>query len=123
MSTPVAEPFAAPRSPRSRVHTRLDWIDRLARFPLSGLTTAQFCAAEGVSLPSFYAWKRRLANDQANPADSPDTQPQPRLLPVRLPAAVPLELVLPNGTLLRLVPGCDLEFVRALLRTLGETPC
>jgi hypothetical protein len=40
------------RPARSRAFTREVWLDRLARFPLAGLTPAQFCAVEAVSLPS-----------------------------------------------------------------------
>jgi hypothetical protein len=37
------------------------WLDRLNRQAASQLTVAEFCAREGVSLPSFYQWKRRLS--------------------------------------------------------------
>jgi transposase len=123
MSTPVVPPTDAPATPRSRADTRQIWIDRLARFPDSGLTTAQFCAHEGVSLPSFYAWKRRLKAEHQGPSDTPGQDAPPRLLPVRLQAVVPVELVLPGGAVLRLLPGCDLDFVRSLLLSLGEAPC
>jgi hypothetical protein len=114
-----------PPSPRSREAIRHSWVERLARFARSGLRPAQFCANEGISLPSFYAWKRRLAAAAA-PADAPrpHADAEPRLLPVRLPAAnAAIELVLPTGAVLRLLPGCDLAFVRALLVTLGDEPC
>jgi hypothetical protein len=126
MSATVAAPAALPRPPRSRTANRQAWTERLARFPHSGLTPAQFCAQEGVSLPSFYAWKRRLAAEQAEQAgsaDTPDRTDGPRLLPVRLQPASPLELLLPGGAVLRLLPGCDLDLVRALLQTLEGTPC
>ena len=91
------------------------WRQRFQRFEHSGLSAVAFCAKEGVSAPSFYAWRRRL--------QPPDEQ-APRLVPVRLlPVAVPLEVVLPGGLVLRLTPGCDLGFVRALIDTLGGRPC
>jgi hypothetical protein len=37
------------------------WRKRLARFALSGRTVAAFCSLEGVSVPTFYEWKRKLA--------------------------------------------------------------
>lgn len=35
------------------------------RFATSSLTVAEFCAAEGVSVPAFYQWKRVLAAGDA----------------------------------------------------------
>src|SRR5437763_5679827 len=84
----------------SRAAARQLWVERLARFSASGLRPAEFCAAEGVSLPSFYSWKRRLNPEGPSPdtEHNCDLQPGPRLLPVRLAsAAAPVELVLPGG--------------------------
>lgn len=36
------------------------WKSRLLRFYDSDVTVAEFCAAEGVSTPSFYQWQRRI---------------------------------------------------------------
>jgi transposase len=94
------------------------WRQRLARFEQAGLTAAAFCSSEGVSLPSFYSWRRRL-----RPAAAPDLADGPRLVPVRLLPTAPVELVLPSGALLRLAPGCDLSFVRSLVDALGGKPC
>jgi transposase len=113
-------------APRPRAAARQLWVERLARFSTSGLRPAEFCAAEGVSLPSFYSWKRRL-NTEGHASDTePHSafRPGPRLLPVRLaPAAAAVELVLPSGAILRVPPGCDLAFVRALVAALGDDPC
>jgi hypothetical protein len=126
MSEVVVAPSPAHRSPCSRAATRELWQDRLARFPSSGLTVAQFCALEAVSVPSFYSWRRRLAVATSGAAapHHPGGDSEPRLLPVRLasvPAAV--ELVLPGGAVLRIVPGADLALVRALVEALGGAPC
>lgn len=107
------------RPPRSREQTRALWTERLARFPQAGLTVAAFCAAEGISLNSFFYWKKRLDPRTAEPAD---TDP-PRLIPIRLQPSSPVEIVLPSGAILRLGPGCDLAFVRSLLAALGCQPC
>ena len=37
------------------------WRQRLQRQSTSGLSISGFCEREGVSSPSFQAWKRRLA--------------------------------------------------------------
>jgi hypothetical protein len=100
-------------------------VDRLRRFTTARLTVAAFCAAEGVSPPAFYAWKRRLALEvEWTAADRPGPAAELPLLPVRLGAAgAAVELVLPTGAVLRIPPGTDLGFVRALVATLGGDRC
>ena len=126
MSEAIVPATSPPPLSRSRAATRQTWVERLARFPDSGLSPAQFCTQEGVSLPSFYAWKRRLATAARDPATAvpPAGEAGPRLLPVRLPtpAALP-ELVLPGGAVLRIPPGSDLAWVRSLVEALGGAPC
>ena len=94
------------------------WRERLSRFEQANLSAAAFCASEGVSLPSFYSWRRRL-----RPAPPADPAGGPHLVPVRLAPAAPVELVLPSGAVLRLAEGCDLAFVRSLVDALGGQPC
>ncbi|QDU89340.1 hypothetical protein Pla175_27290 [Pirellulimonas nuda] len=36
------------------------WRERLTRHSRSEQSTADFCLAEGVSVASFYAWRRKL---------------------------------------------------------------
>jgi hypothetical protein len=106
------------RSSRSRAEIRQEWAERLQRFAHSGLSVVAFCRVENIPVPSFYYWKRKL---QAPSADT--TRPTPQLLPIRLLAASPLEVVLPSGTLLRLTPGCDLDLFRSVLSALEGRPC
>jgi hypothetical protein len=126
MSELVAAPTEAPRPPRSRDATRQAWVERLHRFAAAGLSTAQFCAAEGVSVASFYLWRRRLARADScsAPADCSGREPGPRLLAVHLPERhATVELVLPTGATLRLGAGADEATLRCLLRLLGVLPC
>ncbi len=112
----MSEPVSA--SPRSRAASRQTWIARLDRFAASGLSVVAFCRSEGISCHAFYYWKhkRAAAADSAN-----DT---PRLLPVHLKdVPSPVEVILPQGPVLRLTPGCDLSFVRSLVDALGGAPC
>src|SRR5262245_39658594 len=110
------------KSRRNPDATRRVWVERLDRFRRSGQTVAQFCAAEGISAPSFYVWKRTLTAG-ADPA-VPST-PAPTLVPIRItpsPAA-PIELALPSGAVVRFPADARPELIVAVLRGLEERPC
>jgi transposase len=114
-------PAVSAASRRDPAATRRRWAERLERFRRSGQTIAQFCAAEGVSPPSFYVWKRTLASD-ATPPD-PVT---PTLVPIRLttsPAETPIEVVLPSGTVLRVPGDFSPQHLATLVRALEARPC
>ena len=111
----MSEPVGRPR--RSREATRQLWVERFARFSAAEQSVAAFCAAEGVSVNSFFYWKRQLAA----PAAASDAGPL--FLPVRIASAAPVEIVLPNGAVIRIAPGCDLAFVRSLIDALAGAPC
>jgi transposase-like protein len=86
----------------------------------SGTTVRAFCEQHGVSEPSFYAWRRKLAQRDAQ---------APTFVPVRVVADEPpakaggLDLVLPGQRTLRVGPGFDAATLRRLLAVLEETPC
>ena len=48
-----------------------EWQQRLRRFEKSGLTVAQFCARERVSVPTFWYWRRKCAGVDASPLVTP----------------------------------------------------
>src|SRR5206468_10436581 len=104
---------------RPRNAARQAWVERLQRFAGADLSPAQFCAAEGVSLPSFYAWKRRLAAEAAGTAGPAPDEPGPGLLPVGChePRAA-IELVLPSRAILPAAAGPDAATLRCPLRLL-----
>ena len=47
------------------------WTERLERFQRSQVTLTQFCRDEGVSMPSFYQWRKRLITSPGSKA-APD---------------------------------------------------
>ena len=55
------------RGTRSRKES--EWRERLARFAGAGTSIVQFCLDEGVSTPSFYAWRRQLSADRDTRAE------------------------------------------------------
>ena len=97
------------------------WVERLERFAQSGQTVVQFCQAERVSQPSFYQWKKKLA-DQARPSSSHSKSSRPafRTVEVTSPTQAATTVRLANGIEIEL--GGDLRVVQAVLKQLLELP-
>lgn len=91
------------------------WRERLARQRRSGQTVADFCDREGVSTPSFYAWKRRLGSSGVNgPAAR---RAAPLFVPLSLsPVAAGVRIVLPGGAVVELPPGADERLLHTCIR-------
>ena len=94
---------------RSDSSTQAAWEQRMARFGAAGGKAADFCAAEGVSLASFYAWRRKLG--LTRPRDRRSRRafqqlvvhtPSP-VLAVKFPGDVHLEVVERDAALLSVV--------------------
>jgi hypothetical protein len=117
---PIGPPGVPGRtSRRDPAATRQKWVDRIARFRASNTTVAQFCSAEGVSVPAFYQWRRTLAAESVT-----ESSDRPTVVPVRIARPAPaVEVVLPSGALLRFSADCDPQHVAALLRAVGAIPC
>jgi transposase-like protein len=102
--------MAGPGRPPSGLDEYLYWQERLASRKASGLSVGEFCADEGVSRSTFYRWVQRLKEGIPDAVKSeqallPSTDhPKPKFLPVSITAS-PVEIELPNGSLVRLPVG------------------
>jgi len=115
------------------------WRQHLAAWRCSGLSVRAFCAAQGLSEPSFYSWRRLLEQRDrrgacktasgdgtvSGAARAADVSP---FVPVRLvddkpPATV--EVVLRGGRVVRVAAGFDAQVLRAVAAALeeGDLPC
>jgi hypothetical protein len=119
--------MSAVRGPHLNPVLEQTWRDRIARWTTDGLSIRAFCAREGLSEPSFYAWRRTLRERDAGTlpptAPAPDA---PAFVPVHvLPAAPPvaLDLVLRSGLTVRVPPGFDPGHLRAVVAALEGRPC
>ena len=113
------------------------WRRHLAAWRRSGQSVRAFCAAQGLSEPSFYAWRRVLeprrgprvtSNDRTVSAASAAglTEPSP-FVPVRLiddatPGAA-VEVVLRGGRVLRVAAGFSAQALREVVAVLEGLPC
>ena len=97
------------------------WTERLERFAQAGQTVVQFCQDERVSQPSFYQWKKKLA-DQASPtpANSKSSPSAFRAVEVTSPSQSATTIRLANGIEIEL--GGDLRVVQAVVKQLLEVP-
>lgn len=109
------------------------WRRRMAKFGRSGLTVVAFCEAEGVSQPTFYLWKRKLAGESVSgtPASkakgSSGEGSRPTFLPVRIEVSeaaatartATVEVELPNGARVR-VPAGELRALDAVVVAAGR---
>ena len=111
---------------------------RFARYAMSELTVVEFCIVEGVSVSSFYRWRKKLAK-KSDPRQDAKTH-RPVFAPVRLVTSlgVPTPRVtvrLPGGTRLEVPMSDSATFERTIQllvsaddrRTVtprsGDTPC
>jgi len=76
------------------------------------MTLERFCKEEGVSVSSFYRWRRKVGERQTS---MPDDEQTPAFRAVRVtPAAALVSIQLPGGARIE-VPTANLDVVRAVL--------
>ena len=112
-------PQGKPRDPRKVEH----WRRLIERWRRSGRSVRDFCEHNGIAIPSFYAWRRRLQQDAPRPDVSQPSEAV-TFLPVHVqPESSDQQLVLANGRCLRIPPRFDANALRALLAVLEEPSC
>ena len=91
----------------------LDWQQRLKSQKASGLSVDVYCLQEGITRSSFYRWLGRLKNgvpeslieDEADRRQAESEESSKAVfLPISL-KALPVEIELPNGSVVRLPLG------------------
>lgn len=97
------------------------WRTMVRQWRSSGLSVRDFCAEQGLSEPTFYAWRRTIAQRDAEAARFVPVQVVPEEKPAAgHGSACGLELVLGPGRLLRVGPGFDAATLQRLLALLEE---
>lgn len=94
---------------------RSEWADRLRRFSRSKSSVAEFCRREQVSVPSYYHWRRKLA--EATPEADSRRRPA-AFLPVQVAGLAEMQVSFPNGVRLML-PAHNPRHVQAFIESLA----
>jgi hypothetical protein len=106
----------------------------------SGLSVRQYCTDRGVSEPSFFAWRRELAQRDAaanKPARSPPQRSaralsqrpalpgfaQLQIAPSEPASGLSIEIVLPTGIRIRVPRGACQDTLSNILGALERRPC
>jgi hypothetical protein len=96
------------------------WRRWIGEWQASGLSVRAFCEPRGLTVASFYSWRRVLERRAVE---------QAKFVPVQVVAdpvlaqASPLEVVLVDGRTVRVAPGFDAASLRLLLAVLEGRPC
>jgi ribosomal protein L39E len=106
-------------SRNSRLAKREEWKKRLARYGKSNRTVGQFCLTEGVSIPSFYHWRKKLRPlPTATPAVTGRFQPVHVVWSLATPHRQ--ATIIRWGRGLEIELGSDLAVVAAVVKPLLE---
>lgn len=103
----------------------------------SGLSAREFCRRESISEPSFYSWRRKLADldRRSETADSRPSSERPAsgrtaadgLIPVHVAGLAPrmIEVVVSPGLVVRVPEDCSAETIGRVLSALRQagSPC
>ena len=88
--------------------------DDFARVGIAPQYVFVFCRRERVSAPTFYQWRRRLAEERGR-------EGAPLFVPVRVTESAAVEIRLPNGARICMPPG-HVESLRIAIETAGRAP-
>jgi transposase len=103
------------------------WRRTLHQWQRSGLSVRAFCAEHDLAEPSFYSWRRIIAQRDQEVARVP-ADDAPVFVPLRVidtsSTQVAFEVVLERGRVVRVQRGFDADTLRQLLAVLEEDrPC
>jgi transposase len=107
--------------------TRAEWAERVERWEASGLSAAAFAARERLAAKSLVWWRWKLRASPLAPTALPLD-----FLPVRVVSTAtarasmtgPIEVVLPNGRIVRVPAGFDeADLERVLAVASGPGAC
>jgi transposase-like protein len=110
---------------KKNTEKELGWRRLLDRQAGSGLSIREYCAKEGISQPSFYAWRKRFRDRDSvgrrgsKPSSSEKANVSSEFIPLRLrDSASALVLIHPLGYQVRVTGEVNLTALRQVLEVL-----
>lgn len=122
--------------------TRSEWEKRVERWKSSGLSAAEFAARHGYKAQQLHWWSWKLGTSSSKSHRADRDEPasalsqEPRFLPVRVvepspapvavgmpPAPAWIEIALPNGGLVRVLPGVDAATIACVMAAVAKLSC
>ncbi len=100
------------------------WRDMLRRFAAGGQSVRAFCESHGLSEPSFYSWRRTLAQQDAASAPSSRGTSPPAFVSVLVAQEnnPPMEVVLRGERRIRLCGPVDRAALADVVAALESVP-
>ena len=117
------------RKPRAGSAKEQSWRDLIRRQAQSGQSIRAFCVSESVSEANFHWWRRELTRRGDNARTESSAKPlQPsrhKFVPIAVtsPPHPAIEIELPAGILVRVLPGASSEQLREVLSALETSRC
>jgi hypothetical protein len=107
------------------------WRDAIRQQQRSGQSVRDYCRNQGLTEPSFYAWRREITGRGCQRAKRVQRRAakRPAFVSLQLaPGTVPIgsasiECLLPNGVVLRLPAGMEPAAIAALLTSWEQSRC
>lgn len=115
--------------PRAGSAKEQSWRDLIRRHSQSGQSIRAFCASESVSEANFHWWRRELTRRRGDARTEPSAKPpqpsRPEFVPIAVtsPPRPAIEIELPRGILVRILPGASSEQLREVLAALETSRC
>jgi transposase len=102
------------------------WRGHLEAWRRSGQSVRGYCRDEGLSEPSFYAWRRVLAERRGRKNSAASVSVSP-FVPVRLveeaASGAAVEVVVRGGRVVRVAAGFAAQTLREVVVALEDLPC
>lgn len=106
---------------KSGVDQQQFWQMAMETWRASGLSVRAFCRQEGLSEPSFYAWRRKLTSAASASRKQETTALEAFIeVPTTAARADGLELVLASGHVLRIGSGVDSDALTSVLTAIRQ---